>query len=276
MLPNLVIIGAAKAGTTSLHQYLDAHPEIAMSGQKELQLFNRDDWRERIEWYAAQFDPTAAVRGESTPGYTMHPYLPSTAERIAELLPGARLIYVVRDPIERAIANYVELTALRLEDRPIAAALGEVEAPANPHLCPSRYATQIEPFYERFGAERILVLDQADLLSDRAGTLAETFRFLGVDDRFRSPEFDRLHNLAETKVRYNRLGFWMVRHGVLAERRGPFRRGPLIAPVRRLLSKPIARSLDPETHRRLVAALEPEVVRLRELTGRPFARWPSF
>ena len=83
-LPNLVVIGATKCGTTSLHEYLALHPETAMSQTKELMLFTREDWRERTAWYESQFD-SARIRGESSPTYTMFPYLPSTAERI---LPG--------------------------------------------------------------------------------------------------------------------------------------------------------------------------------------------
>src|SRR5205823_11980303 len=94
-LPNLLIIGAAKAGTTSLHRYLDLHPSIFMSRSKELQLFNQDDWRERRDWYRAQFPTAAPVRGESSGAYTMHPVLPCVPERIKATIPDARLIYLV-------------------------------------------------------------------------------------------------------------------------------------------------------------------------------------
>jgi sulfotransferase family protein len=246
-----------------------------MSQAKELMFFTREDWRERVGWYESQFGP-GRIRGESSPTYTMFPFLPSTAERIHELTPEARIIYLVRDPVERAIANYVELTALRLEDRPIDDALSDLADPANPHVCASRYATQLERFLDRFAPERILVIDHLDLLTDRAATLRETFRFLEIDENFTTPSFDRLHNARAVKVRYNRLGFWMVRHRILTLPRGPFGAGPLIQPLRGLLSSPIDTGLAPETRAGLVAALRPEVERLRELTGKPFARWPAF
>src|SRR4051794_25988719 len=66
VLPNLLVIGAAKCGTTSLHEYLALHPDIAMSAKKELNFFTRDDWRDAVDWYDAQF-PEAPVRGESSP-----------------------------------------------------------------------------------------------------------------------------------------------------------------------------------------------------------------
>jgi hypothetical protein len=274
LLPNLVVIGAGKCGTTSLHRYLALHPEVSMTRQKELKFFTGDDWRQRLPWYEAQFEP-GVVRGESSPNYTMFPFESSVAERIAELIPDTRLIYLVRDPVERAIASYVELYALTLENRPITEAL-DVDDPANPHLCASRYATQLRPFLDRFDPERILVVDQADLLHERRATLERTFRFLGVDPGFDSPAFGRVHNVRETKVRYGRLGHWLIRRRLFTERSGPLRRGPLIRPLRAVLASPIDSSLADAHRERLVAALRPEVEWLREFTGQRFESWPYF
>ena len=102
MLPNLIVIGAPKGGTTSLHHYLGAHPDVFMSRRKELGLFDREDWRDRVEWYERQFpDRPRGYAGESSPAYSMHPTVAGVPERIHELLPDARLIYLVRDPVER-------------------------------------------------------------------------------------------------------------------------------------------------------------------------------
>lgn len=275
MLPNLLIIGAPKCGTTSLHEYLALHPEVEMSARKELKFFTRRDWREKVAWYEARFATELPVRGESSPTYSMFPFQPSVAERAAELIPESKLIYVVRDPIERAIANYVELYALRLEDRPAAVALTDIEDPANPHICASRYATQLDRFLARFDPSQILVLDHHDLLSHRDETLREVFGFLGVDADFTSPEFEKRHNIRGVKVRYNRLGYWLVKRGIMTEPRTSIR-GPLVRPLRRVLSRPIDASLPDESRRLLVDFLSPEVDRLREQTGEPFANWPSF
>jgi sulfotransferase family protein len=271
VLPNLLIIGAAKCGTTSLHEYLALHPEVEMSRQKELQLFNRDDWRERLDWYAAQFPQGAAVRGESSPTYTFHPFLPSVPERAREVIPDARFIYLVRDPIERAIANYVEMYSLKLEHRPIDEALAD-DDPANPHVCSSRYATQLERYLDCFDPERVLVVDSGDLRDSREETLRRVFRFLGVDPGFTSAEFEREHNPRTMKVRYGEIGWWMVERGVGTRR--PGRAGHLVGPIKRLLSRPIERSVSPATHERLADRLGPEVERLRALTGLPFD-WPT-
>src|SRR3712207_3189656 len=74
-LPNLIVIGAMKCGTTSLHRYLDLHPEVAMSTAKELSFFSRPERYDGlgVDWYKGFFDPTAAIRGESSPEYSHGP-----------------------------------------------------------------------------------------------------------------------------------------------------------------------------------------------------------
>ena len=90
MLPNLIVIGAAKCGTTSLHEYLDAHPEIAMSREKELYFFIEEkNWNKGLAWYESNFDPHARVRGESSPGYTVFPLYQGVPERMAAIVPNA-------------------------------------------------------------------------------------------------------------------------------------------------------------------------------------------
>jgi hypothetical protein len=277
-LPNLLIIGAGKSGTTSLHEYLGVHPEIAMSQPKELKYFSADDWRSRVPRYESHFPAQAPMRGESSPGYTMFPFLPSVAERIHELVPDAKLLYVVRDPVERAIAHYTEFVALGFEDRPITMALTDLDDPANPYLCASRYATQLHRFLELFDEAQILVIDRDDLLDRRDATLREAFAFLEVDPDFTSPEFRRVHNQRSSKVRYGRLGMWLINRDLFTERRRShaFRRAHLVAPLRRFLSRPIDAHLSADGRRLVVRALQPEVAQLRDLTGKDFADWPSF
>lgn len=278
-LPNLLIIGAGKCGTTSLHEYLALHPDIEMSVPKELKFFSADDWRERVSGYRPHFSSSSRIRGESSPGYTMYPFLPSVAERVHELIPNAKLLYVVRDPVDRMIAHYTEFYALRFEDRPIAQALAAAaDDAASAYLCPSRYATQLHRFLGLFEPAQILVIDHDDLLHRRATTLRETFAFLGVDSTFTSSEFERIHNARPAKVRYGDLGMWLIRKRLFTERSRTksFRRAPLVRPLRRILSQPIDATLPAETREVLVDALRPEVEELRELTGKRFATWRSF
>src|SRR5919106_4193832 len=98
-LPTFVIIGAQKCGTTALHSYLSRHPEVSMSRPKELDFFVEGaNWEKGVDWYRSRFDGAAKARGESSPNYTAHPMLAGVPERMAELVPDAKLIFMVRDP----------------------------------------------------------------------------------------------------------------------------------------------------------------------------------
>lgn len=154
VLPNLIVIGAMKCGTTALHRYLDLHPEVAMSEPKELNFFfgperldERDEpaarsagnWHRGVGWYAMQFRP-APVRGEASPGYTS-PSFPEAAERMARVVPEARLVYAVRDPVARAVSQYLHHRADGTERRPIEEALLD---PASQYLARSLYHERLE------------------------------------------------------------------------------------------------------------------------------------
>ena len=117
-LPNLIIIGGLKCGTTSIHHYLGLHPEIQMSKPKELNFFVGElNWDLGLDWYASRFDNRFKVRGESSPHYTNLPRFEGVAERIREHCPDARLLYMVRDPIKRILSHWVHATGAGYETR---------------------------------------------------------------------------------------------------------------------------------------------------------------
>jgi hypothetical protein len=276
-LPNLFIVGAAKAGTSSLHAYLDEHPEIFMSRRKELELFNRpDDWRDRLDWYRNNFLVRAPVRGESSPAYSMDPRFGDVPGRIASMVPDARIVYLVRDPIPRALAHYVEWVFLRVERRPFLEAFADVESEANHYVMSSRYAHQLSCYRRVFDDSQILVLDQRDLLRRRRETLESVFRFLGVDPSYWTPAFEREHNVGQQKMELNSFGWW------LAEKRGylPLLRAAGALPERarrrvlRVIGRDIERPVPPEALLdRLRATLRPDVEELRSHTGLALDGW---
>src|SRR5215210_8660249 len=146
MLPNLLIVGAAKCGTSSLHRYLDEHPEVSMSRPKETNFFVRDDWREQVAWYESRFPTPAPTRGEASPSYSLFPYFRGVPERVHSLVPEAKLIYLVRDPLARLVAHYLDMYGLHIEHRPFEEAVGDPDEERNLYLAGSRYATQLEQF----------------------------------------------------------------------------------------------------------------------------------
>lgn len=201
-LPNVVVVGAMKCATSALHDYLDAHPDVSMSGLKELNFFNgperppHDDpstwwvtgqWHRGLDWYARQFDAQAPVRGESSPAYTS-PSFPEVAGRMASVVPDARLLYLVRDPVDRAVSQYGHHHRDGTERRPVEEAVLD---PDSQYLARSRYVERLDPFLELFPRERIHVVVQERLLHHREAEMARVYEHVGVDPGWRGDRLRR-------------------------------------------------------------------------------------
>jgi hypothetical protein len=277
MLPNLLIIGAQKCGTTSLHAYLDLHPDVNMAAEKELDFFIEDRaWRRGVDWYAARFAADAAVRGEASPNYTGWPVWDGVPERASAVVPGARLVYLVRDPIERIESHYLQR---RLQDGArgeIADVLGDIGDPHNLFVARSRYATQLERWLEHFPQERLLVLSAEELRDARHAAVAAVLAHVGLDDAIDPALLDAEHHRSDDKAE---LGAGAARlRGSAAGRMleaVPARvRAPVTRRLRAARSHPVARQeLPADLRARLVELLAPEAARLRTLTGRSFEGW---
>jgi Sulfotransferase domain len=199
-LPNVIIIGAMKCGTTSLHNYLDAHPQISMSEGKELNFFYREDrWKEQgIAWYRRQFDPDVPVRGESSVNYTKNLRASRiSSTRMREVIPDAKLIYIVRHPIERAVSHYLHTRAAGNEERTLSEALGDFN---EQYVTRSLYYANLRPFLKQFPRENLLVVPQEGLLSRRSEVLWLIFSFLGVDPDVAAPEFSMMWETSTSKA----------------------------------------------------------------------------
>ena len=271
MLPNLVIIGAARCGTTSLHWYLHEHPDIFMTPGKELNFFRAErNWHRGLEWYERQFPAgPQRVYGESSVGYTSYPESAGVPERMAAVIPGAKLIYLVRDPIDRAVSEYEYMWYAGVERRAAPVALAATGP--NRYLDRSRYGMQLERYLTRFPQDRVLVVDHHDLLRSRGAALSAIFAFLGVRDDFVSPAFSQILNAGRRK----RPGpLWAFRTFVARQTRAVLRHAPY--QVRRGLPIPLSEPvLDEPTAARLRELLAPDTERLRALTGQRFATWST-
>ena len=260
VLPTFLIVGAPKAGTTSLHAYLAAHPQIAMTTVKEPMVFEPPDWQARLGDYARLFPRDAPVRGESSTAYSSFPWVPEIPDRVRATVPDMQIVYLVRDPIPRTLSHYAQNVWDRKRVRPFDELMADLEHPLNMPVWCSRYATQVSRWIERFGRERVLVLDGQDLLRSRDATVARVLAFLGVDASFRSPAWDAEHNRAVEHRRPTALGRRLPR----------LARGPLA----RVLTEPVPLpSLRPEQRERLAALLRPEAERLSALTGLHVDHW---
>jgi hypothetical protein len=273
VLPNLFVIGAAKCGTTSLHHYLDSHPDISMSSVKEPGLFSFTPWEERIAEYGPMFRPDARIRGESSTRYTYYPNVQGIPERIASKVPDARFIYMVRDPIDRAVAHYTQQYATVMEQRTLDSAIRDLDQPGNFYVAPSRYATQLERWLEVFDRERIMVIDHLDLLRRRAETVDAVLRFLGVESGV-ALNLDSELNVGESKERMTPAGarVWFAVQPVVKRLPAGARSrlaGSRLFPLERI-GRP---ALSDRMRELLTAELKPEADRLRALTGMAFEGW---
>jgi hypothetical protein len=268
-LPNLLVIGAAKCGTSALHSYLAGHPDICMSANKEVKLFGSRGWLHGLPGYAARFDAGRPVRGETSPTYSMDPYVPGVPEQIAAVLPAARFVYLVGEPLRRVVAHWGEHRALTYERRSLEEALADAGEPDNPYVAASRYGHQLQRYIEVFGPERILVVDQRDLRERRRETLREIFGFAGVDPRHWSPAYMAEPNAAADKFEPNALGRSIIDRTwlPLAVRRRAMGRKLTAGPIRRV-------ELTPALRERLERILGPDIAHFRALTGRSFGHWP--
>lgn len=261
MLPNLVVIGAQKCGTSALHYYLSLHPEIAMSQPKELNFFiKKRNWDRGLEWYESHFTEDRKVRGEASPNYTNYPRFTGVAKKMYKLVPDAKLIYLVRDPIDRMVSAYLHNQRKGRVNGNLADTVAES---GSTYLRRSRYHKQVQRFARLYPGESLMIIDQIDLLERRQETISSVFRFLEVDDTFWSSKYGRLRH--ET-ARPSRPALARLSEGVYPDfaRRMSARAGAA------LLERPL---VDGDLHEELVAKLKPDIDRFREFTGREFAHW---
>jgi len=273
-LPNLIIIGAMKCATTSLHYYLGLHPQVGMSRRKELNFFVEErNWQLGEAWYRSWFSSRDVVRGEASPAYTAHPQFSGVPERMHRLIPDSKLIYVVRDPIARLLSQYAHRVAAGRETRSLAEVLDD---PANPYLSRSRYWAQLERYLRLYPADHILVLQLEALRADRFGTMQRVFRFAGVDPAFRAARFRWERHRSMRKRRKTVLGqrlsrTWAMR---LLDRMPMERRWLIEQVLYYPFSRPLAPVvLDGALRERVAEKLQPDIMRLREWTGERFGEW---
>ncbi|HEV2865639.1 MAG TPA: sulfotransferase [Allosphingosinicella sp.] len=272
MLPNLIVIGAQKCATSSLHQYLAAHPDIFMSQRKELNFFVAEkEWPQGLDWYRAHFPEAAKVRGESSPNYTTYPFFAGVAERMHAALPDARLIYVVRDPIERMLSQYAHAVERYNLKRPAGEVLLD---PEGVYQARSRYFLQLQEYLRFYDKSAIMVVEYEALAADRPAMLRRIFEFLGVDPDFTSPAFDQVYHSSAEKRRLNPLGSAMRKAYHSARRLLPA--AGRLARLRqsKLLSRKVERPLLSESERaRLREHLADDVAQLRAFTGLGLESW---
>ena len=270
MLPTFLVIGAMKCGTTSLYYYLAEHPEIGMSRRKETDFFldAHGNWGRGRDWYARQFPEGAPERGECSPNYTKRHLFGGVPGRIASICPDVKLIYLVRDPIERTVSHYLGSCQEGREERSFAAAVADVEQ--SNYVLTSRYHWQLQPYFDSFAEENLLVLSTEALGAAPAEALRRIYRFLGVDPSFQNRRIGTRFNPSAEKTKRGPWLRWLSGQvpQPLKDRLRPY------LPLQWLPGERVPRpEVSTDVRARLEDTFRPDVEALRALTGRDFDDW---
>jgi len=298
-LPNFLIIGTAKAGTTSLNNYLDEHPQIYMSPRKELNFFAIEGERQddycgnfqgdsdtpnfitNLETYCRFFEKVSnqVAIGEASPLYLLSPKAPDT---IKHYIPDVKLIAILRDPVERAYSDF--LFNLSRGAEPIADFSQAIEAEPE-RICQNYwfrwhykqrgfYYAQLKRYFDRFTSNQIKVYLYEDFQSESLSVLNDIFVFLGVDDKF-CPNISQKYNV--TSIPKNR-----TLNKFLDSR------NPTSSFLRKFVSPELRKSVKsrllnfnrrpkppllPEVRKQLIEEYREDILKLQELLDKDLTSW---
>ena len=303
-MPNFFIVGAQKAGTTSLYHYLNQHPQVYMSPIKEPFFFDHElnpkgevvrrefeGHRQpprftNIEEYSTLFEGARGEKaiGEATPLYI---YAPGTAERIESYVPGAKSIALLRNPADRAYSAFLYAVRMGVEPRKrFAQALREEPLRMRSgwhyvfhYRSRGLYYQQLKRYYEVLGRERLGVWLYEDMREVPASVAQSVFRFLEVDDTF-TPDTSSRYNpagvpasgSARAAIRATNRAVWVLRKVLPPTSRIL----PLAFKMRRVVQSRVLTEpppIDPELREELVEGYKEDILRLQELIGRDLSMW---
>jgi hypothetical protein len=283
-LPNFLIAGAAKCGTTSLAAWVGAHPQAFVAAQKELYFFEQDElFAQGPEWYAAHFAQAgeAIAVGEATPGYMFYPW---AVERIAQTLPEVRIVVCLRHPADRAHSHYLHWRdRLMIEPRSFAEAVSDelaaggrevaahrLDPPYFAYLARGWYLEQLDRLEATFGSDRVHVVLLDDMRNDAAGVFRSVCSFLGLDPSVAPPSVGSSEN-AYRRHRNAAVLRRLVRSQRI-QRMRPVLARALVASVFREVRTDAPRA-DPATRGRLLEFYREHNLALGERLGRDLSAW---
>ena len=287
MLPNFLVIGAEKAGTTWLYECLSWHPGIFLPLTKEIHYFNshdsnlrrRDNFARRgLAWYKHFFRGHAGevAVGEVTPMYLCDQEAP---ERIQATLPDVRLIACLRHPVERAYSHYWMARGKGHTDLTFEEVVQSREPRFVERGC---YGTQLARYLDWFERDQILVLIHEEVFSAPSQALNSICAFLGIDDTFFQDQewmYSRKNSSAELRLEMgariiNRVAKWMRHRSLLRDVLDVIKKTGVAEQVKHLnrRERPYP-SMRADLRRELTAYFESEIRQTERLIGRPIDAW---
>jgi hypothetical protein len=294
--PDFYIIGAPKAGTTAMYEYLRQHPQIYMPERKELRYFGSDlEIRDRtpltLEQYLDYFRDAGDAARVGT-AYVWYLYSSNAAREIHEFAPHASVLVMLRNPVDAIYALHSENLFNGNEDiADIRAALAAEpdrragrRIPPHSHLVQGlfysevpRYSRQLERYFDVFGRDCVHVIIFDDFVSDPAAAYRETLAFLGVDTAFSPREFAVIN--ANKRVRSEAFRHWLShpphlpRRIIRATVPQRLRRGAYELAKRANVTTPARPPMPADLRQQLRDQFAPEIDRLGRLLGRDLNAW---
>ena len=286
-MPNFLIIGAMKSGTTALYYYLEQHPEIYMSPVKEPNFFSsQENAADTVTDIGAYQHLFRGVSGEKAIGEASHSYLyePSAAAEIRGYIPEARLIAILRNPIERAYSHFLHMVrsgtepfddfaqALQAEEADI-----DQERTFQDYIGRGLYYEQLQRYFGTFPREQIRVYLYEDLSDAPIRTVQDAFRFLKVDDSFvpdvslrrnvsGHPKYKTLDGLLRSQSRLKHA----AKIYLPARMRWRLSKAFDDLKTRNLVEPP---PLQPEVRRQLIRVYREDILKVQELIHRDLSGW---
>ncbi len=272
-VPEFLVIGAMRAGTTTLHNYLASLPGLILPKMKETDFFIASkNWSLGMSWYESLFaSEGAAIPGEISPNYTKRDVFPEVPGNVASANPDVRLIYVVRDPVQRALSQYKHTWGVAGLPEP-----SRLEGTWEERhiLATSRYAWQMEAWLEHFSLEQILVIDFRTLVSRPKLALRKISSHIGFPMPEAFQDFDH-HNSAQQVARMPK--WWhSLRDSGVGVRARAIASPRFVGAVKSMVKNnkaPEPPKIPAEMKRRFANALREDAIAFRKQTGLLLDHW---
>jgi hypothetical protein len=287
-LPNFFLVGAMKSGTTSLYQYLNAHPQIYMSPVKEPNYFCKDwmpqptertrgmpaDWNDYLRLFEAAGNQTAI--GEASIVYLCSK---CAAQEIHQVAPNSRILMLLRNPVERAYSQYLNEWKMNYQHASFREELERSRGPSellgwvapHPHIALGMYHDQVKRYLDRFGPDQVRVYLHDDLKRDAKSLVANVYGFLGVDPTFSTDSFEvQFNTTAEPRfMLFDKLVVEPLSRRVLT----PTIRAKLHKGLRKVYYRGDPPPIEPGDRDFLKSAFRDDILKLQGLIDRDLSSW---
>ncbi len=290
ILPNFLIVGVQKAGTTSIYNYLQEHPQVYMSLVKETNFLEKD-WEKMppeqqnkngivtLEKYSELFANVKAeiAIGEASPNYLFH--YESSAARIKKYVPDAKLIVVLRNPVERAYSDHLMHRRDAIGYRSLSEQIKH-SSHKSFVLLKGFYYVPLKYYFDRFGQEQVKVFFYDDLCENPQNFMRSMYQYLGVDDNFlpntarkaqvaKIPKNKTINNLLNRKNILRNTAANILKKVMPVESRQKLRDRLINLNSKSKQAEP----LSTEERQQLIELYREDILQLQDLLGRDLSKW---